>query len=180
MTNLKAVESTISTPETSNRCELTSMIEPSVSRILGNVALALELRRLTLSPFCAAEAAAEASWPSRSSDPPAVWAPRSSQREDADDGCGGRAGLCRAGRRWLGSGSGRANGVLASVLAALLCCTVVCVTCVCIHEIERSLNFNLYNTDYLWVPRASRAPTRGCSPARFLHCAIAPQGASAP
>ena len=74
--------------------------------------------------------------------------------------------------------AGRANGVLASVLAALLCCTVVCVTCVCIHEIERSLNFNLYNTDYLFVPRASRASTRGCSPARFLHCAIAPQGAS--
>ena len=48
------------------------------------------------------------------------------------------------------------------------------VTCECIHEIERSMNFNLYNTDYLWVPRASRAPTRGCSPARFLHCAIAP------
>ena len=47
-------------------------------------------------------------------------------------------------------------------------------TYVCIHEIERSLNFNLYNTDYLWVPRASRAPTRGCSSARFLHCAIAP------
>ena len=62
----------------------------------------------------------------------------------------------------------------ASVLAALLCCTVVCVTYVCIHEIERSLNFNLYNTDYLFVPRASRASTRGCSPARFLHCAIAP------
>ena len=57
LTKLKAVESTISTPETSNRCELTSMIEPSVSLILGNVALALELRRLTLSPFCAAEAA---------------------------------------------------------------------------------------------------------------------------
>ena len=74
--------------------------------------------------------------------------------------------------------AGRANGVLASVLAALLCCTVVCVTYVCIHEIERSLNFNLYNTDYLFVPRASRASTRGCSPARFLHCAIAPQGAS--
>ena len=66
------------------------------------------------------------------------------------------------------------TGVLASVLAALLCCTVVCVTYVCIHEIERSLNFNLYNTDYLFVPRASRASTRGCSPARFLHCAIAP------
>ena len=46
--------------------------------------------------------------------------------------------------------------------------------CECIHEIERSLNFNLYNTDYLFVPRASRASTRGCSPARFLHCAIAP------
>ena len=57
LTKLKAVESTISTPETSNRCELTSMIEPSVSLILGNVALALELRRLTLSPFCAAAAA---------------------------------------------------------------------------------------------------------------------------
>jgi len=48
----------------------------------------------------------------------------------------------------------------------------------CIHEIERSLNFNLYNTDFLFVPRASRASTRGCSPACFLHCAIAPQGAS--
>ena len=59
-----------------------------------------------------------------------------------------------------------ANGMLASVLAALLCCTVVCVTCECIHEIERSLNFNLYNTDYLWVPRASRAPTRGDAPPR--------------
>ena len=127
-----------------------------------------------MSPFVLQAAAREATWPSRSSDSPAVRAPRSSQREDADDGCGGRAGLCRAGRRWLGSGSGRANGVLASVLAALLCCTVVCVTCVCIHEIERSLNFNLYNTDYLFVPRASRASTRGCSPARFLHCAIAP------
>ena len=55
LTNLKAVESTASTPETPERCELTSMIEPSVSRILGNVALALELRRLTLSPFCAAQ-----------------------------------------------------------------------------------------------------------------------------
>ena len=131
-----------------------------------------------MSPFVLQAAAREATWPSRSSDSPAVRAPRSSQREDADDGCGGRAGLCRAGRRWLGSGSGRANGVLASVLAALLCCTVVCVTYVCIHEIERSLNFNLYNTDYLFVPRASRASTRGCSPARFLHCAIAPQGAS--
>ena len=35
LTKLKAVESTISTPETSKRCEPTSMIEPSVSRILG-------------------------------------------------------------------------------------------------------------------------------------------------
>ena len=31
---------------------------------------------------------------------------------------------------------------VAPAVAALLCCTVVCVTCECIHEIERSLNFN--------------------------------------
>ena len=44
LTNLKAFESTALTPETRERCELTSMIETSVSRILGIVALALELK----------------------------------------------------------------------------------------------------------------------------------------
>ena len=67
---------------------------------------------------------------------PTIRALRCAQREGADDGRGGRAVLCRAGRRWLGTGWTGQNGVLASVLAALLCCTVVCVTCVCIHEIH--------------------------------------------
>ena len=43
MTKLKAIDATASTPETPERCELTSMIEPSVSLSLVPVALALEL-----------------------------------------------------------------------------------------------------------------------------------------
>ena len=135
-------------------------------------------RSLTLSPFVLQAAAREATWPSRSSDSPAVRAPRSSQREEADDGCGGRAVLCRAGRRWLGTGwTGKWCACERVGGSPMLYCRVHHL-CECIHEIERSLNFNLYNTDYLFVPRASRASTRGCSPACFLHCAIAPQGAS--
>ena len=51
LTKLKAVESTISTPETSNRCELTSMIEPSVSLSLVPVVLALQLKESDLVAF---------------------------------------------------------------------------------------------------------------------------------
>ena len=51
LTKLKAVESTISTPATSNRCGLTSVIEPSVSLSLVPVVLALPLKESDLSPF---------------------------------------------------------------------------------------------------------------------------------
>ena len=43
LTKMKANESTASTPATPERCGLSHMIEPSVSRSLGIVALALEL-----------------------------------------------------------------------------------------------------------------------------------------
>ena len=108
---------------------------------------------------------------------PAIRALRCAQREGADDGRGGRAVLCRAGRRWLGTGwTGKRCACERVGGSPMLYCRVHHL-CECIHEIERSLNVNLYNTvntDYLFVPRASRASTRGCSPARFLHCAIAP------
>ena len=51
LTNLKAVESTASTPETPERCGLSHMIEPSVSLSLGIVALALQLKDFDIVAF---------------------------------------------------------------------------------------------------------------------------------
>ena len=51
LTNLKAVESTASTPETPERCGLTCVIEPSVSLSLVPVVLALQLKESDLVAF---------------------------------------------------------------------------------------------------------------------------------
>ena len=51
LTKLKAVESTISTPATCERCGLTSVIEHSVSLSLVPVVLALQLKESDLVAF---------------------------------------------------------------------------------------------------------------------------------
>ena len=136
------------------------MIEPSVSRSLGVVALALELNESDfLAVLCRRSSgrsnlAEQPDRPTRLSGHCAAHSARVPMTGAVVVQC------CAV---LAGDGlapAGRANGVLASVLAALLCCTVVCVTYVCIHEIERSLNFNLYNTDFLFAFHGHRARRR--------------------
>ena len=128
LTNLKAVESTASKPETPERCGLSHMIEPSVSRSLGIVALALELNEsdfvavLCRSSSGRSNLAEQPDRPTRLSGHCAAHSARVPMTGAVVVQC------CAV---LAGDGlapAGRANGVLASVLAALLCCTVVCIT----------------------------------------------------
>ena len=128
LTKLKANDSTASKPQARKRCALTYRIEPSVSLSLVPVAIALQLKEFDLVAFLCRRNSGRSNL-----------AEQPDRRTRLSGHCAAHSArvpmtgavVVQCCAVLAGDGlapAGRANGVLASVLAALLCCTVVCIT----------------------------------------------------